>query len=115
MPLTLPYRNHSESPPKSTFIFWALEISCAIEQADAQPGKGWEGPWGLESPTLDLAVIFLYHSGHNTEASCALNVPFISCCSVAQSCPTLREPMDWSTPGIPVLHHLPELAQTHVH
>ena len=36
------------------------------------------------------------------------------CCSVAQSCPTLCDPMDCSRPGFPVLHHLPELAQTHV-
>ena len=34
--------------------------------------------------------------------------------SVAQSCPTLCSPMDCSTPGFPVLHHLPELAQTHI-
>ena len=34
---------------------------------------------------------------------------------VAQSCPTLCDPMDCSTPGFPVLHYLPELAQTHVH
>ena len=37
------------------------------------------------------------------------------CCSVPQSCPTLFDPMDCSTPGFPVLHHLLELAQTHVH
>ena len=36
-------------------------------------------------------------------------------CSVAQSCLTLCDPMDCSTPGFPVLHHLLELAQTHVH
>ena len=36
-------------------------------------------------------------------------------CSVALSCLTLCDPMDCSTPGFPVLHHLPELAQTHVH
>ena len=35
--------------------------------------------------------------------------------SVAQSCPTLCNPMDWSTPGLPVHHQLPELAQTCVH
>ena len=34
--------------------------------------------------------------------------------SVAQSCPTLCDPMDCSTPGFPVLHYLPEFAQTHV-
>ena len=35
--------------------------------------------------------------------------------SVAQSCPTLCDPMDCSTPGFPVHHQLPELAQAHVH
>ena len=35
--------------------------------------------------------------------------------SVAQSCPTLRDPMNRSTPGLPVHHHLPEFTQTHVH
>ena len=34
---------------------------------------------------------------------------------VSQSCPTLCDPMDCSTPGLPVHHQLPELAQTHVH
>ena len=33
---------------------------------------------------------------------------------VAQSCPTLRNPMNCSTPGLPVHHQLPELTQTHV-
>ena len=37
------------------------------------------------------------------------------CCSVAKSCLTLFDPMDYSTPGFPVLNHLPEFAQTHVH
>ena len=35
--------------------------------------------------------------------------------SVAQSCPTLCDPMDHSTPGFPVHPQLPELAQNHVH
>ena len=39
-------------------------------------------------------------------------IPFSS---VAQSCPTLCNPMNCSTPGLPVHHHLPELTQTHVH
>ena len=37
------------------------------------------------------------------------------CCSVAKLCPTLCNPMYCSTPDFPVLYHLPELAQTHVH
>ena len=36
-------------------------------------------------------------------------------CSVAQSCLTLCDPMDCSTPGLPVHHQLLELVQTHVH
>ena len=40
---------------------------------------------------------------------------WISCCSFAQLCLTLCDPMDCSTPGFPVPHHLPEFAQVHVH
>ena len=35
--------------------------------------------------------------------------------SVAQSCPTLCDPMNRSTPGLPVHHQLPEFTETHVH
>ena len=35
--------------------------------------------------------------------------------SVTQSCPTLCDPMNRSTPGFPVHHQLPESTQTHVH
>ena len=35
--------------------------------------------------------------------------------SVAQSCPTLCNPMNCSTPGLPLHHQLPEFTQTHVH
>ena len=38
-----------------------------------------------------------------------------SCCSVTQSYPTLSDPVNRSAPGFPVLHHLLEFAQTHVH
>ena len=35
--------------------------------------------------------------------------------SVAQSCPTLCDPMNRSTPGLPAHHQLPEFTQTHIH
>ena len=35
--------------------------------------------------------------------------------SVAQSCPTLGDPMNRSMPGLPVHHQLPKFTQTHVH
>ena len=44
-----------------------------------------------------------------------LSTDVYCCCSVAQSFLTLCDPMDCSTPGFPVHHQLPELAQTHVH
>ena len=43
---------------------------------------------------------------------CLSSVQFIS---VPQSCPTLCDPMNRSTPGLPVHHQLPEFTQTHVH
>ena len=39
----------------------------------------------------------------------------VGCCSVTKSCLTFCDPMDWSTPGFPVLHYPPEFAQTHVY
>ena len=41
-----------------------------------------------------------------------INIQFSS---VTQSCPTLCDSMDCSTPGLPVHHQLPEFTQTHVH
>ena len=44
--------------------------------------------------------------------STSSSVPFSS---AAQSCRTLCDPMNRSTPGLPVRHQLPEFTQTHVH
>ena len=41
--------------------------------------------------------------------------PDVQFSSVVQSCPTLCDPMNCSTPGLPVHHQLPESTQTHVH
>ena len=53
----------------------------------------------------------LYHWA-TWEAHTIGSVPFSS---IAQSCPTLCDPVDCSTAGFPVHHQLPEPAQTHVH
>ena len=42
-------------------------------------------------------------------------LPLLAISSVAQLCPTLCEPMNHSTTGLPVHHQLPEFTQTHVH
>ena len=41
--------------------------------------------------------------------------PCFQACTITKLCPTLCDSMDCGTPGLPVLHHLLELAQTHVH
>ena len=47
--------------------------------------------------------------------SCYPGMFMFYCCSVTQSCLTFCDPMDCSIPGFPVLYHLAELAQTHIH
>ena len=49
----------------------------------------------------------------NLENSCCIVSESVS--SVAQSCPTLCNPINCSIPGHPVHHQLPEFTQTHVH
>ena len=64
-------------------------------------------PWSMQSwQMLEFWIIhLLFKKTHGTS----------SCCSVNQSCPTFCDPMDCSTPGFSVLHHLLELVQTQVH
>ena len=50
--------------------------------------------------------------GWQKEIESSVSVQFSS---VAQSCPTLCNPMDCSSPGLPVHYQLPEFTQTHVH
>ena len=52
---------------------------------------------------------------YNNVSLCALDSTFHCCCSVAKSCPTICNPMDYSTLGLPVHHQLLEFTQTHVH
>ena len=66
--------------------------------------EGWakqEVPWSYQKEEWDSLLFGLSHSVHFS--------------SVTQSCPTLCNPMNHSTPGLPVHHQLPELTQTHVH
>ena len=55
--------------------------------------------------------------GLSCSATCGILVSFRSdqIRSLAQSCPTLCDPMNRSTPGLPVHHQLLEFTQTHVH
>ena len=70
----------------------------------------------LKRPWKDLKCILLSERSQSEKASCCV-IPSVSVQfnSVAQSCPTLCDPMNCSTPGLPVHHQLPEFTQTHVH
>ena len=73
--------------------------------------------WGNKrNRNQKLLVNLNYQSRQNTFAKLSkLLIEFSSVSSVAQSCPTLCDPMDCSTLGLPVHHQLPEFTQTHVH
>ena len=55
------------------------------------------------------------HCWPETITKLFVNQPSFQFSSVAQSCPTLCDPMNRSTPGLPVHHQLLEFTQTHVH
>ena len=73
------------------------------------------------SPTDNHSIVLnvYFGRGASVASSCKLGIVVhvcsLCCYSVTQSCPILCNPVDCSTPGLPVHHHLPELAQTHVH
>ena len=64
-------------------------------------------PFGLPSYSGRLRAL--------SRVPCALWIILIQFSSVAQLSPTLWDPMDHSTPGLPVHHQLPESTQAHVH
>ena len=64
-----------------------------------------------------LLALFLCHMPFHSQPVPKPHTLFSSVqfSSVTQSCPTLCDPMNRSTPGLPVHHQLPEFTQTHVH
>ena len=105
----------------STFINWMLP-RCGEPGYRGNPGsirqvralslwmEGWQGPhtgdflgtWNpTQSPSLRHHLTTRFSS--------------VQFSSVAQSCPTLCDPMNRSTPGLPVHHQLSEFTQTHIH
>ena len=83
--------------------------------------------WQTDGETMETVTDFIFggskitadgHCSHEIKRCLLLgrkvmtNLQFNS---VAQSCPTLCDPMNCSTPGLPVHHQLLEFTQTHVH
>ena len=65
----------------------------------------WLGPHQALSLLVMLRKTYIQYS---------ININYC-CCLVAQLCPTLCDPVDCSMPSFPVVHHLPEFAQTPIH
>ena len=61
-----------------------------------------------------LSSLFLFTKWRNLKKR-HKNLSSVQFSSVAQSYPTLCDPMNRSTPGLPVHHHLPEFTQTRIH
>ena len=95
------------SPPGPS---WLWEFS----RQEYWSGLPYPSPGDLPNRGIEPRFPALQADSLTSEPSGSLSLilPFSS---VAQSCPTLCDPMNRSTPGLPVHHHLPEFTQTHVH
>ena len=87
------------------------ESACGAGDQGPIPGSGRCSGEGHGNPLQ-------YHGQRSLAAvhgitKCRTRLTLFS--SVTQSCPTLCDPMDYSMPGFPVHHQLPEFTQTHVH
>ena len=96
--------NHFTFLPFFFFGMVLLTASCIIVQTSV---RSYSGTLFTRSNHLNLFIT------STTYSSPPLHIHQFS--SVVQSCLTLCNPMDYSTPGFPVHHQLLELAQTHVH
>ena len=116
------------SGPRSLLPDWTpsrfpSEVSAWVQTLDP-PMMAAVEPW-----ENDLISVFLFYKAgrqenlsHRTAWGLKEKVSASQCIShsvqfssVAQSCPTLCDPMNRSTPGLAVHHQLPESTQTHVH
>ena len=93
-----------------------LQYSC-LENPHGQRSLAGFYPWDLkDSDTIErLSTHRHIRVQSGLYGKCVFDFLRQFCCSFTQSCLTLCDPTDCSTPGFPVLHHLAELAQTHVH
>ena len=66
--------------------------------------KTWKQPKCPSAEEWVMKMRYIYTMEYSVQFS-----------SVAQLCPTLCNPMNPSTPGLPIHHQLPEFTQTHIH
>ena len=97
---------HFQSKPFNITVIQVYAPTSSAEEAEVE--RFYEDLQDLLELTPEKDVLFITGDGKAMEYS----VQFIS---VTQSCPTLCDPMNRSTPGLSVHHQLPEFTQTHIH
>ena len=103
---------------KSLVFIYLIECKsiptiCQALMSMLTPG---ELSWSSES-SWEVGFV-LFHLKTDAEGnlfSISNYQPTVQFSSVTQSCPTLCDPMNRSTPGLPVHYQLPEFTQTHIH
>ena len=100
--------------------YWSFSFSISpSNEYSGLISLGWTGWFTLLSKGLSRVfsnTTVQNHQFFRAQLSLYFNShihPSVS--SVAQSSPTLRDPINCKTPGLPVHHQLPEFTQTHVH
>ena len=118
---------HGDSPGKSTgvgchsrlqgiFLTQGLNLCLSYVSCIGRVGQGL-----LLAPAVHLKMLKFKmfpnsaQTKHTEPQATNMQLLVIQFSSVAQLCLTLCDPMDGSTPGLPVHHQLPALTQTHVH
>ena len=127
-PLTLlghlrlaPHFSTGPGPPRHLEVPWTSDLVSSI--CSEALGWGLLYPPNMPPSHVNSASGMFPRSIHLAQSPHPLGLdtllgwchPTYGTCSVAKSCLTLCYPMDCSTLGFPVLHLLPEFAQTHVH
>ena len=98
---------HGDSPRENTAVGCHVLLQGIFPTERSNPGLP-HCRWILHQLSHETSLVAeKMHMVGNLHMSCV-------CAKCLQSCLTLFNPVDCSTPGFRVLHHLPELAQTHV-
>ena len=99
------YKNYLHDPDNHDGVITHLEPDILEYKAK----------WALGSISTKLVEVMEFIELFQILKDDAVKVLHSQFSSVAQSCLTLFDPMDCSTPGLPLHHKLPESTQTHVH